>query len=307
MFKKDVGLSIINSGVINLRNYLDIVENILSNSRFKEDRTNHGTYSIVGVMFKHDMKTGFPLLTTKKMPFGCIAKELEFFIRGITDKRWLQERDVHIWDYWANPQKVPYSSSDPELQKKMFEEPDLGAIYGFQWRHFGAQYDGPDKDYSGKGIDQFAKLIETIKRDPNNRRMIVSAWNPCDMNKMGLPPCHYGFQVIVLDNKVDLLWNQRSVDTILGLPFNIASYALLLHLIAKETHLQEGELTGFLGDTHIYKNHMELAREQVRREPLELGQIVTEKFTNIFDWTAKDSKVVGYKSHPKMDYGKPAV
>ncbi len=286
-----------------MKEYLDIVKKILNEGVWKDNRTGVRTLAIAGAMFEHDMSKGFPLLTTKQMPTKIIKVELEGFIKGITDKRWYQKRGCHIWDEWCNPTKVPYGN-DEETKKKMLEEPDLGSIYGFQWRHFGADYEGLDKSHEGKGIDQLKKLVNTLKTNPNDRRMIVMAWNPSHLYQQALPPCHYGFQVTVINNKLNLMWNQRSVDTMLGLPFNIASYGLLLHLLAKETGFEEGKLIGFLGDVHIYENHIEGAKEQISREPKPLCQIVTENFTSIFDWNHEQTNAVGYKDnhHPKIEF-----
>jgi len=286
-----------------MQSYLNIVKNILENGEQKADRTGTGTLAIAGAIFEHDMAKGFPLLTTKKMPFKVMAAELEFFIKGLTDKQWLKDRNCHIWDEWCDPQKVPYAH-DEETKKKMAEERDLGAIYGFQWRHFNAPYSSYDSDYSGQGIDQLKKVIESLKNNPSDRRMIVMAWNPCMLDKMALPPCHYGFQLTVINGRLNLLWNQRSVDTMLGLPFNISSYALLLHLLAKETGLKEGKLVGFLADVHIYVNHLEGAKEQLTRDPnlYLLPQIKTEKFTSIFDWQYTDTELIGYQSYPSIKF-----
>jgi len=286
-----------------MRAYLDIVKKILEQGVNKGDRTGTGTLAIAGAIFEHDMSKGFPLITTKKMPYKVIASELEFFIKGITDKKWLQDRKNHIWDEWANPKKAPYGH-DEEFKRRMAEERDLGPVYGFQWRHFNAPYYNYDTDYRGQGIDQLKKIVETLKNNPTDRRMIVSAWNPTMMDQMALPPCHYAFQVTVLDGKINLLWNQRSVDTMLGLPFNIASYATLLHLLAKETGLGEGKLVGFLADVHIYSNHIEGAKEQLTRDPdkYPLPKLITENFTNIFDWKAEDSQIIGYESYPKINF-----
>ena len=283
--------------------YHDIVNTILETGVKKEDRTGTGTLSVPGVMFAHDMADGFPLLTTKKVPFRLIASELEFFIKGMSDKQWLIDQNNHIWDEWANPQKAPYGHDEASKQK-MMEERDLGAVYGFQWRHFNATYDNYDTDYTGKGVDQLNTLVEMLKNNPSSRRMMVSAWNPSMMDQMALPPCHYGFQVTVLDGKLNLFWNQRSVDVMLGLPFNIASYALLLHLLAKEAGLEEGRLVGFLGDTHIYTNHLDGAKEQMERDPSKypLPTLKTDSFTSIFDWKYQDSTVEGYESFPRIQF-----
>lgn len=286
-----------------MKAYLDIVRTILERGEHKSNRTGVDTIAIAGAMFEHDMSKGFPMLTTKKVPFRLVASELEFFIKGITDKKWLQERNNHIWDEWCTPLKVPYAT-DEATKKKMLEERDLGTIYGWEWRHFGASYKSYDTDYTGQGVDQLKKVVETVKKDPNNRRMLVLAWNPLDVDKAVPPYCHYGFQITVINGKLNLLWNQRSVDTMLGLPFNITSYALLLHLLAKETGLQEGKLVGFLADTHIYVNHIEGAKEQLARNPdtYPLPRIETPNFTSIFDWKYEDSQVVGYQSYPKISF-----
>lgn len=284
-----------------MKAYLDIVRRILDEGERKENRTGMDAITIAGAMFEHDMANGFPLLTTKKVPFRLVASELEFFIKGLSDKTWLQERNNHIWDEWANPKKAPYGH-DEEAKKRMLEERDLGSVYGFQWRHWNAPYENYDSDYTGKGIDQLKTVVERLKSNPNDRRMIVMAWNPEALPFQALPPCHYGFQVTVVNGKLNLLWNQRSVDTMLGLPFNIASYALLLHLLAKEAGLQEGRLVGFLADVHIYVNHVDGAKEQIAREPKALPKIVTEPFTSIFDWKYEDSKIEGYDPAPTIKF-----
>src|SRR3989344_3496095 len=284
-----------------MKEYLDIVKKILNEGVWKDNRTGVRTLAIAGAMFEHDMSKGFPLLTTKQMATKVLKVELEGFIKGITDKRWYQERGCNIWNEWCNPLKVPYGN-DEATKKKMLEEPDLGSIYGFQWRHFNADYKGLNNSHEGEGIDQLKKLVNTLKTNHNDRRMIVTAWNPTHLHQQALPPCHYGFQVTVINNKLNLMWNQRSVDTMLGLPFNIASYALLLHLLAKEIGFEEGKLIGFLGDVHIFENHLDGAREQISREPKQPCQIVTENFTSIFDWSHEQTNVVGYKDnyHPKI-------
>lgn len=286
-----------------MRAYLDIVQKIIDNGVKVDTRTGIKAYTIAGAIFEHDMSEGFPLLTTKKVPFRLISSELEFFIKGITDKKWMQDNNNHIWDEWAKPQLAPYGH-DEESKKKMFEERDLGPIYGFQWRHFNAPYDKYDTDYSGKGIDQLKKVIETLKTNPRDRRMIVSAWNPQQFGEMALPPCHYSYQITVIDGKLNLLWNQRSVDTMLGLPFNIASYALLLHLLAKEAGLKEGKLVGFLADVHIYENHIDGAKEQLTRDTKKypLPTIETENWKSIFDWEYQDSKILNYQSYDKIPF-----
>jgi thymidylate synthase len=286
-----------------MKAYLDIIKKIIDTGERKANRTGVDTIAIAGAMFEHDMSQGFPMLTTKKVPFKLVASELEFFIKGITDKKWLQDRNNHIWDEWCTPLKIPYAN-DAETKQKMLEERDLGTIYGWEWRHFGAEYKDYTTDYTGQGVDQLKRVVDKLKSDPSDRRMIVMAWNPLDINKAMPPYCHYGFQVTVINGKLNLLWNQRSVDTMLGLPFNITGYALMLHLLAKESGLQEGKLVGFLADTHIYVNHLDGAKEQLSRDPnkYSLPQVVTENFTSIFDWKYDDSKVIGYESYPKIQF-----
>ncbi|MFH2130114.1 MAG: thymidylate synthase [bacterium] len=281
--------------------YLDIVRHILDRGVIKHNRTGVDAATIPGAMFEHEMAEGFPLLTTKKVLFRLVASELEFFIKGITDKEWLRERNNHIWDDWCSPDKVPYGH-DPETLRRMAAERELGPIYGWQWRNFGADYTACDQRPRGSGIDQLQKVMDTLKTDPDDRRMIVSAWNPVDFHRMALPPCHYSFQVTVIGNKLNLLWNQRSVDVALGLPFNIASYALLLHLIAREAGFEEGRLVGFLADTHIYVNHVDGLNRQLTRNPRPLPAIRTEKFTSLFDWCYEDSVIDNYDPHPGIKF-----
>lgn len=284
-----------------MKAYLDIVQRILDHGVRKANRTGVDALTLPGAMFEHDLSEGFPLLTTKAMPFRLIASELEFFIKGLTDKEWLRSRNNHIWDEWCSPEKVPYGH-DPETRERMLAERELGPIYGWQWRHFGAKYQAWDQPPIGKGIDQLRNLLLKLKTDPDDRRMLVSAWNPVDFPRMALPPCHYGFQVTVVAGKLNLLWNQRSVDVALGLPFNIASYALLLHLLARDAGLEEGRLVGFLADTHLYVNHLEGARIQLERAPYQLPRIVSGNVGDVLSWTFTDSRVVDYVHHPKIPF-----
>ena len=287
--------------ICRMKAYLDIVQKILDKGFRKQNRTGVDALTIAGTMFEHDMAEGFPLLTTKKMPFKMVRSELEFFIRGITDKQWLKEQKNSIWDEWCSPDIVPYGN-DTQTKVKMMNERELGPVYGWQWRNFGAEYMAHNVPPKGKGVDQLKKLVQTLKTDSDNRRMIVSAWNPCDLHRMALPPCHYSFQVTVIDGKLNLLWNQRSVDAALGLPFNIASYGCLLHLLAKEANLNEGRLIGFLGDTHIYINHINALSLQLLREPRALPRIKTEKFSSIFDWHYDDTVIENYNPHPAVKF-----
>lgn len=284
-----------------MKQYLNILEKILTEGEKKKTRTGTSAISVPGAIFEHDMNNGFPLLTTKYMAKKSILVELEGFINGITNKNWYQERGCSIWNEWCNPKKVSYGH-DEKTKQKMMEEKDLGPIYGFQWRHFGAKYKDENSDYTSEGIDQLAKIISTIEENPDDRRMIVSAWNPGALSEMALPPCHYGFQIIISNDKLNLLWNQRSVDTPLGLPFNIASYGTLLHLLARHTSKKEGKLVGFLGDVHIYENQIDTAKEQIKRNPLPLPKIKTSGTKSIFDWTHDKTTFENYNHHPKLNY-----
>ena len=284
-----------------MKSYLDIVRNVLDNGVVRNNRTGVDAITIAGAMFEHKMSEGFPLLTTKSVPLRLVASELEFFLRGISDKKWLQERDNHIWDEWCSPLIVPYAH-DSETKEKMLLERDLGPIYGWQWRHFGASYKDYKTDYMGQGVDQVKRVVNLLKTNPDDRQMLVLAWNPVDIEKVIPPFCHYGWQVTVLDGRLNLMWNQRSVDVALGLPFNIASYGLLLHLLAKETGLKEGKLVGFLGDTHIYSNHVDGLKEQLNRKPFPLCKMKTNNFTSIFNWKYTDSEVLDYEHHPRIKF-----
>lgn len=280
-----------------MKQYLEILQKIVNEGVWKQNRTGIKTKSITGAMFEHDMKLGFPALTTKKLAFKTMAVELEGFIKGIYSKKWFQERGCHIWDSWCNPMKVPYGND--ELSKsKMKEEDDLGRIYGVQWREWWKLVGHEEYEK----IDQFKMMIEKLKSNPLDRRNIVTAWNPLELDQMALVPCHYSFQVLSDGTNVDLLWNQRSNDFPLGNPFNIASYGLLLELIGKETGLIPNKLIGFLADVHIYENQYETVLEQLKREPLPLPKLEIKNFTNIFHWTHEQVSLIDYNHHPKLDY-----
>jgi len=289
--------------------YLELVQKILNEGVRKENRTGVDTLAIAGAMIEHDMSEGFPLLTTKKMAFKSIRVELEGFIKGIRSKKWFQDRGCNIWNEWCNPKKVTYGN-DADSKAKMAAEDDLGLIYGVQWRDFKQpetlSFVGTDKTATGFapsfGVDQLKKIVETLKKNPNDRRMICSAWNPTALDQMALPPCHLLWQVTVIDGKLNLAWYQRSVDVPLGLPFNIASYGLLLHLLAKEAGLKEGRLIGFLMDTHIYVNQIDALKNQIGRQPYALPTVKTEPFTSITDWTYDTTRLEGYQSHEKIAF-----
>ena len=304
-----------------MKQYLDIVKKVLNEGRWKKNRTGIDTLAIPGCLFEHDMADGFPLLTTKHVPFGLVASELEFFIKGMTDKKWLEDRKNFIWSEWCSPSIIK-DDGTPETRAKMKAERELGPIYGWQWRHFGAHYlplsnrlGGPeradgltsdkfDPELGYQGVDQLKNLVETLKRDPNNRRLVVSAWNPKDLGSMALPACHYGFQVTHIDGILSLEFSMRSSDVFLGLPFNIASYGLLLELLSVEAGLTPGKLIGFLADTHIYENHMDQVKEQLSREARPLPMLTIDRGDkapwSIFDWVYTEARVSGYSPHPKI-------
>lgn len=272
--------------------YKDYLQHILDNGVMTTNRTGINTLACSGYMLKHDMKDGFPLLTTKKMGIKNIASELEMFIKGIQDKRWLQERNNHIWDEWCNPQKVPYGN-DTETKAKMLAEPDLGPIYGSQWVCFNGD--------SEKG-NQLKYVIDTVKKDPTSRRLIVSAWNPLQLDQMALPPCHVGFELLCYPEQgtMDIIWAQRSCDSFLGVPYDLASYALLLTLICKETGYTPGSVYGMLGSCHIYENHFDVVKEQLARPTHKLPTIEIENWKSIWEWEYSDVKLLNYESEARL-------
>ena len=312
-----------------MKAYLDILDNIMTNATdLRMNRTGIPDIGLsAGAVFEHDMSTGFPLVTTKKMGLKNIATELEFFLHGITDKRWLQDRKCHIWDEWANPVKVeqkyniatnnlPNLTDDEKTNIRnaiMDSERDLGPIYGFQWRHFGGEYvwnekrinKNPTDNFNPKnpGIDQVQNAIYKLKNNPNDRRILVSAWNPAAIPQMALPPCHVMHQLVVRDGKLSLIWTQRSCDMFLGVPYNIASYALLLLLYAKEAGLKPGMLKGELHDAHIYQNHIPQVREQLKRKPYPLPtvEIPDDNWRGMLNWSAQGGFVLkNYICHEKL-------
>ena len=309
--------------------YLDILDNIMTNGKdLRMNRTGIPDIGLsAGAVFEHDMSTGFPLVTTKKMGLKNIATELEFFLNGITDKKWLQDRKCHIWNEWANPVKVKQKYSiatsklpnltDTEktqiLNSIMDSERDLGPIYGFQWRHFGGEYvweenrinKNPTDNFNpnNPGIDQVKVAIEKLKNNQNDRRILVSAWNPVAIPQMALPPCHVMHQLVVRDGKLSLIWTQRSCDMFLGVPYNIASYALLLLLYAKESGLKPGTLKGELHDAHIYQNHIPQVREQLSRHPYPLPtvEIPDKNWNGMLKWSANGGFTLkNYICHEKL-------
>jgi len=289
--------------------YQKILQDILLEGKEKGDRTGTGTISVFGKQIRHDMSEGFPLLTTKKMAVKTMMTELKWFLKGDTNIKYLVDNNCHIWDgdaYKAYCKAHPSEYHDDMFTQKEFiqhiKEDEsfasswgkLGPIYGKQWRN----WFGYDKNVNPYCVDQIADLIKNIKENPDSRRLMVSAWNVGELDKVVLPPCHYGFQCYVNDGKLSLMWNQRSVDTFLGLPFNIASYGTLLLLLCEETNLEPGELIGNLGDTHLYKNHIEQAEEQRLRSSFKLPTI---KLSNVDilngEW---DYEIKDYEYHPTI-------
>lgn len=258
-----------------MRQYLDLCRRILTEGTKKEDRTGTGTISLFGHQMRFDLSEGFPLLTTKKLHTKSIVYELLWFLKGDTNVRYLQENGVRIWNEWAD------------------ENGDLGPVYGKQWRSF--------QGANGKTVDQIQWIVDEIKRNPNSRRLVVSAWNPAELDEMALPPCHCLFQFYVSEGKLSCQLYQRSGDTFLGVPFNIASYALLTHMIAHVTGLKPGWFIHTLGDAHLYLNHLEQVNEQLQREPYPLPTLkLNPDVRSIFDFTYEDIEIVNYRAHPHI-------
>lgn len=280
-----------------MKAYLDIIEKVLDQGVMKENRTGESALTIAGAFLEHDLSEGFPLLTTKKMGLKNICTELEFFIQGYHDKKWLQERNCHIWDEWCSPDALPPYTDDADRLAKQKEVMELGPIYGYQWRKFGAPM-GSDEP----GIDQLQRVVDTLKTNPTDRRMLVSAWNPTMLHQMALPPCHVAFHVTVIGDTINMTWYQRSCDLLLGIPYNLASYSMLLMLLAKESGFKPGKICGMLSDVHIYESHIENAKVQLAREPRTLPTVEITNFTSIFDWSYTDFTIEGYDPHPRLKF-----
>ncbi len=258
-----------------MKQYLDLLQRILDEGTPKGDRTGTGTLSVFGHQMRFDLAQGFPVLTTKKLHLRSIIHELLWFLSGDTNIRYLKENGVSIWDEWAD------------------ENGDLGPVYGYQWR----SWPGPD----GQSVDQISKLIEQIRRNPDSRRLMVVAYNPAYVDQMALPPCHSLFQFYVANGRLSCQLYQRSADTFLGVPFNIASYALLTHMVAQQCDLDVGDFIWTGGDTHLYSNHLEQARLQLTRQPLPLPCLhIKRRPADIFSYVFDDFELVGYESHPHI-------
>ena len=259
--------------------YEDLVRTILREGTLKSDRTGTGTISLFGKQMRFDLSHSFPLITTKKVYFRGIAYELLWFLKGSQNVRWLQENRVHIWDEWADP-----------------ETGDLGPVYGVQWRSWPA----PTPEDPHHTIDQIAKVLDLIRTHPDSRRMIVTAWNPAQVDSMALPPCHALFQFYVADGRLSCQLYQRSCDMFLGVPFNIASYALLTLMMAQQAGLEPGEFVWTGGDCHIYDNHVEQVLEQLSRKPYPYPTMRIRKADSIFSYQYEDFEVVDYRCHPAI-------
>ena len=258
-----------------MKQYLDLLSTVLEHGQRKDDRTGTGTLSIFGYQMRFDLKKGFPLLTTKKLHTRSIFHELLWFIQGDTNIKYLHDNNVTIWDEWAD------------------EKGDLGPVYGKQWRRW--------EGAGGKIYDQMTNLLEQIKKNPNSRRLIISAWNVGEIEKMALPPCHCLFQFYVSNGKLSCQLYQRSADIFLGVPFNIASYALLTHMIAQVSGLEAGDFVHTLGDTHLYLNHLDQTKEQLSREPRALPQLkLNPAVTSLFEFKFEDIEIMGYDPHPAI-------
>jgi len=258
-----------------MRQYHDLMKEVLAKGIPKSDRTGTGTLSVFGHQMRFNLADGFPMVTTKKLHLKSIIYELLWFLKGSTDNNWLKERGVSIWNEWAAP------------------DGDLGPIYGYQWRSWPAP--------NGQHIDQISEVLETIKKNPDSRRIIVSAWNVADIPKMALAPCHAFFQFYVADGKLSCQLYQRSADIFLGVPFNIASYALLTHMVAQQCNLEAGDFIWTGGDCHLYSNHLEQVELQLSRDFFPLPKLnILRKPDSLFDYEFEDFEIVGYESHPHI-------
>jgi thymidylate synthase len=331
-------------------NYLEIIQNVLSNgvqktaTRYDSNGdvipVENGTIGTFCEIFRHDMSKGFPLTTLRRMPWKSIRVELEGFIKGITDKKWYQDRGCKFWNEWCNPKQLslhmpiggPLEEQSQIRKAAQATISDLGPIYGYQWRTFAQHYgEWEFEDYleggccpaTGQyqqtdnrngvdvGFDQLKSIVEKLKSSPYDRRMVCSSWNPNQVGMMALPPCHWAFNVVVYGDKLNLIWHQRSCDLLLGVGSNIASYALLLLLLCEESGLKPGELVGTLADCHIYENHLPAAKELVGRVEGVLPEVKIDRKPDgsfsIFDWTYDQVDLLGYNPQDKLDIGAVTV
>ena len=274
-----------------MKQYLELLQHILNHGTDKQDRTGTGTRSVFGYQMRFNLAEGFPLLTTKKVHMKSIIHELLWFLKGETNTSYLTDNQVTIWNEWATAEQTARFGR---------AEGELGPIYGHQWRNFGASKKS-DVSYHDDGFDQIAWLINEINTNPNSRRLIVSGWNPTEATEVALPPCHTLFQFFVSQGKLSCQLYQRSADVFLGVPFNIASYALLTHMVAQVCHLDVGEFIWTGGDTHLYQNHFEQVKLQLSREPLPLCSLrLNPKVRSIFEFGFDDIQIADYQAHPAI-------
>jgi thymidylate synthase len=274
-----------------MRAYLDLLRTVLEHGRDRADRTGTGTLGVFGHQMRFDLRDGFPLCTTKKLHLRSIVHELLWFLRGDTDVAYLKEHKVTIWDEWATAEKTARFGR---------EAGDLGPVYGHQWRNFGATRN-PDGSYANDGVDQMRNLLQELRQNPNSRRLIVTGWNPREADQVDLPPCHTLFQFYAQDGELSCQLYQRSADIFLGVPFNIASYALLTLMVAHVSGLRPGEFVHTLGDAHLYNNHLEQARLQLTREPRPLPTMhLNPNARDLFQFRYEDFRLEGYDPHPAI-------
>jgi thymidylate synthase len=284
------------------KQYIDLINSVLSDGFERITRSGASTISIHGQMIRHDMSEGFPLTTLRNIPFRLIASELEWTLRGKTDKKSLNEYDNHIWDKFCNPKFVNDFKNDKETYDLMKSQNDLGPIYGFQWRYFGANYKGPDEDYSGQGFDQIQNLIDMLSKNTYSKRLLVTNWNPKDVPEMAVPSCPCMFQLVRHGEKLNLSFFQRSTDCMIGLPFDFAFHALLLHLFSLQTGLQAGSIVGFFNNVEIFNQHIEGAKELVKRIPNKLGNLKTSDFRDILSWKHSNTQLTDYAPNESMKF-----
>lgn len=267
--------------------YKNIVQRCLTEGILRPTRAGISAYSLIGVTIDHTLKEGFPLLTLRRLPEQSMRVETEFYLKGYTDKSWLIERGCHFWDPWQN--------------RRSTNACDLGPTYGFEWRHFGAEYQGIG-NYSGQGIDQIAWVLEKLKKFPENKRLVVSQWNPKDIEQQAIPPCPFAFQLLKHGEELNLIFYQRSGDVCIGVPNDFAQHALLLHLFCRETGYQEGRVVGMFGQVELYENHIDDARKLLQRESYPLPVARTDTFTSLFQWSYQDTCFKRYEAGERIRF-----
>jgi thymidylate synthase len=267
--------------------YKKIIKECLKDGLLRDTRSGIKAYSLLGKTIIHDMKIGFPLSTLRKMPQKSMRVETEFYLKGYTDKKWLNDRGCHFWDHWHN--------------KKSENTNDLGPTYGFEWRHFGSDYTGIE-DYTGKGVDQIKWVLEKIKKYPESKRLVVSQWNPNDIDQQSIPPCPFAFQLIKHGEELNIIFYQRSADVCIGLPNDFAQHALLLHLFCLETNYKAGSVIGMFGQVELYENHIDGAKQLIKNNNLDYPSIETKNFKDIFQWKFDDTNFINYQHGEKIDF-----